>query len=209
MTPDLKTTFAACPLVAILRGLVPEEALEIGGALVAAGFRLIEVPLNSPRPLESIKVLADAYGDTALIGAGTVLTPQAVNEVASVGGRLIVTPNTDVSVIKEAKARGLYCTPGCMTPSEAFAAIGAGADAIKLFPAEVIPPIMVKAMRAVLPKDLPVLAVGGITPEGMAPYLEAGANGFGLGGALFKPGLSADEVGARAHAFIDALAKLK
>ncbi len=193
--------FAECPLVAILRGLRPEEAEEIGAALVEAGVRIIEVPLNSPDPLGSIASLARHFGEEALIGAGTVIDVANVGRVADAGGRLIVAPNTDPRVIRAAAAAGLVAAPGYFTPSEAFAAIEAGASALKLFPAEAAPPAVVKAQRAVLPKDVPLIVVGGITPGRMADYLEAGADGFGLGSALYTPGLTAAEVAARARAF--------
>lgn len=189
------------PLVAILRGLHPDQALEIGTAIVDAGFRVLEVPLNSPRPLESIRLLADAFGDRCLIGAGTVLSTAKVHEVAEAGGRLIVMPHADIAVIAEAKRAGLYCVPGVSTPTEAFAALHAGADALKIFPAEAIPPAVVKAWRAVLPPDLALLPVGGITPDNMRPYIAAGARGFGIGSALFAPGRSAAETATRALAF--------
>jgi 2-dehydro-3-deoxyphosphogalactonate aldolase len=204
---SLTDAFAACPLVAILRGIRPEEAAETAIELVDAGFTILEVPLNSPEPLKSIAAMVAAVGDRALIGAGTVLTPEAVAEVEAAGGRLIVMPHADTAVIAAAKARGMACTPGVATPTEAFAALAAGADALKLFPAEILPPVAVKAMLAVLPKGTKLLAVGGITPEGMAPYLAAGTAGFGLGGALYAPGRSATEVGDRARAFIAALPK--
>jgi 2-dehydro-3-deoxyphosphogalactonate aldolase len=197
--------FAACPLVAILRGLTPEEAEGVGEALIAAGVRIIEVPLNSPDPLDSIARLAARFGGEALIGAGTVLTPADAARVAEAGGGLIVAPNTDPRVIRAAKAAGLASAPGCFTPSEAFAALEAGADALKLFPAEAAPPAVVKALRAVLPRAVPLIAVGGITPAAMAAYRAAGADGFGLGSALYAPGMTAAEVGARARSFVTAL----
>lgn len=192
------------PLVAILRGIRPEEALAVGHALVDAGFRVIEVPLNSPQPMDSIRLLSEALGERCLIGAGTVLQPEQVTEVAAAGGKLIVMPHADTRVITAAKRAGLYCVPGVATPTEAFAAIQAGADAIKLFPAELLTPPILKAWRAVMPRDLPMLPVGGITPENMAPYIAAGANGFGLGSALYAPGRDANDVGRRAHAFAQA-----
>jgi 2-dehydro-3-deoxyphosphogalactonate aldolase len=191
----------ALPLVAILRGIEPGEAVAVGRALTAAGFRAIEVPLNSPQPRESIRALAGALGERALIGAGTVLDPADVARIAAAGGRLIVMPHADHAVIRAAKAQGLLCVPGVATPTEAFGALAAGADALKLFPAEELPPGVVKAWRAVLPGDVWLLPVGGITPHGMAAYLAAGANGFGLGSALYQPGLSAATVGARAQSF--------
>ena len=194
----------ALPLVAILRGLRPPEALDIGNALVGAAFRVIEVPLNSPEPFESIRLLTAQLGEQCLIGAGTVLQPEQVTQVAAAGGRLIVMPHADVRVIAAAKRAGMYCVPGVATPTEAFAAIQAGADAIKLFPAELLTPPVLKAWRAVMPRDLPMLPVGGITPENMAPYVAAGADGFGLGSALYAPGRDADDVARRARAFAQA-----
>ncbi|MFG1188437.1 2-dehydro-3-deoxy-6-phosphogalactonate aldolase [Xanthobacter flavus] len=201
--PTFKDALAACPLVAILRGLKPEEALDIGAALVGAGFTIIEVPLNSPQPLESIRILADAFGDRALIGAGTVLTLEDVAAVKAAGGQLIVMPHADLAVVRAAKAAGLVCTPGVATPTEAFAARAAGADALKLFPAEGIPPHLVKAWRAVL-TDIPLLPVGGIDTTNMAAYRAAGAEGFGIGSALFKPGKAVEAIAADAHALVAA-----
>ena len=192
------------PLVAILRGVKPEEVEAIADALYIEGFRVIEVPLNSPDALDSIARLARRMPADAVVGAGTVLSVQAVDDVAGAGGKVIVMPHADVEVIRAAKARGLFCVPGAATPTEAFAAVHAGADAVKLFPAELITPTIVKAMRAVLPKALRLLPVGGITPDNMGPYVKAGAAGFGLGSALYAPGLSAAEVGQRAHAFVQA-----
>lgn len=192
------------PLVAILRGLKPEEAPAIGQALVDSGFALIEVPLNSPRPLESIAALA-AQHPNHLIGAGTVLTSAQVREVQAAGGRIIISPHFDPVVVHEALRLGLVCVPGVATPSEAFAALHAGAHALKLFPAEMITPSVLKALRAVLPSSTALLPVGGITPDNMAAYLSAGAKGFGLGSALYKPGQSAQEVGAAAQRFVHAL----
>jgi 2-dehydro-3-deoxyphosphogalactonate aldolase len=197
--------FAACPLVAILRGLSPGEAEAVGAALVAAGIRIIEVPLNSPDPFGSIARLAARFGGEALIGAGTVLDPADVTRVAAAGGGLIVAPNTDPRVIAAARAAGMASAPGCFTPSECFAALAAGADALKLFPAEAAPPAVVKALRAVLPRDVPLIVVGGIVPDSIAAYRAAGADGFGLGSALYAPGMDAAEVGARARAFVAAL----
>lgn len=192
------------PLVAILRGLTPREAPAIGAALFDAGFRVLEVPLNSPQPLESIRILAETYGETCLVGAGTVLTPQAVDDVAKVGGKLIVMPHADTAVIRTAHAAGLRCTPGVATPTEAFAALQAGADALKLFPAEQLPPPVLKAWLSVLPAGTALLPVGGITPERMAAYRNVGAAGFGIGSALYAPGMDAAEVARRARSYIDA-----
>ena len=197
------------PLVAILRGLKPENAEATGHALVDAGFRIIEVPLNSPDPFRSIEILARGMPSGVLVGAGTVLNPEMVNGVLDVGGRLIVMPHGDTEVIRRAKALNLYCAPGVATPTEAFAALKAGADAIKIFPAEVMPPQVVKAWRAVLPKDVIVLPVGGIRPDSMKAYVEAGSDGFGLGSALFTPAMSVDEVGRNARAFASAWRALR
>ena len=205
MTPDTKLAAAMrrLPLVAILRGLTPADAPSIGAALDAAGFSLIEVPLNSPQPLASIATLV-AQLPNALIGAGTVLTPAQVREVHAAGGQLIVSPNFDADVVRTAVQLGMVCLPGVMTPTEAFAALAAGASGIKLFPAELVPPAGVKAMRAVLNAGTLVLPVGGITPEAMAAYRAAGANGFGLGSALYKPGDNAATVAAAARRYVAA-----
>ena len=197
--------FAVCPLIAILRGVRPDEVVAIGEELVAAGFTLIEVPMNSPDPLDSVARLAATFGDRAMIGAGTVLTVDQVAAMRDAGGRMVISPNTNIDVIRASAAAGLVSLPGIATPSEAFAALGAGATALKLFPAEAASPVVLKAMRAILPKDVRVLPVGGIVPEGMAPWREAGAAGFGLGSALYKPGMTAAEVGIRARAFVTAL----
>jgi 2-dehydro-3-deoxyphosphogalactonate aldolase len=195
------------PLIAILRGIRPEEVPAAADALTGAGFRIIEIPLNSPQPLESIRHLAGRSG--LLIGAGTVLSPGEVEGVAAAGGRLMVAPNADREVIAAAKRLGMVALPGVATPTEAFAALAAGADGLKMFPAEILPPKALKAWRAVLPAGIPLLPVGGITPETMADYLAAGANGFGLGSALYKPGMSAGELGQRAKAFAEAYRALK
>ncbi len=192
------------PLVAILRGLTPQEAPAIGHALVDSGFALIEVPLNSPHPLDSIAALAAEHPDH-LIGAGTVLSAEQVREVHAAGGRIIISPHFDPAVVHEAVRLGLACVPGVATPSEAFAALAAGAHALKLFPAELITPTVLKAMRAVLPAEVQLLPVGGITPDNMASYLSAGANGFGLGSALYKPGCTEQQVREAAQRFVQAL----
>lgn len=189
------------PLIAILRGVTPDEIVAVGRALYDAGFRVIEIPLNSPQPFESIRRLTAELGESCLIGAGTVLTEAQVAEVDAAGGRLIVSPNANLAVIRASKAAGLVSAPGVATPSEGFAALDAGADSLKLFPAEQLGPAVVKAWRAVFPKELALLPVGGITPDNMGPYVAAGANGFGLGSALYKPGLSAAQVSANAQAF--------
>ena len=193
------------PLVAILRGLRPIEALPVGQALVSTGWTLIEVPLNSPQPLDSIAALADAL-PMALLGAGTVLTPADVRNVHAAGGQLIVSPNYNQAVVREAVHLGLVCLPGVMTASEAFAALQAGAAGLKIFPAEMITPSVVKALRAVLPPGTVVMPVGGITPDNMRSYLAAGADGFGIGSALYKPGMTVAEVAENAMTFIAACA---
>ena len=190
------------PLIAIIRGVTPGEAEAIGGALIEGGIRIIEVPLNSPDPLNSIAKLAAKFGDHVLIGGGTVLHPHSVTDVRSAGGQLIVAPNTDPDVIAAAKSEGMVCCPGFFTPSEAFRAIHAGATALKLFPAEAASPAVLKAQLAVIPKEVPVLAVGGITPDNMRPWLDAGATGFGLGGGLYQPGQSPAETLAKARAYV-------
>lgn len=196
------------PLIAILRGLRPETAEAIGLTLVEAGFRIIEVPLNSPEPFRSIEILARTMPDDVLVGAGTVLDPQQVDGVRDVGGKLVVMPHADTDVIRRVKEHRMICTPGVATPTEAFGALKAGADAIKVFPAEAIPPTVVKAWRAVLPKETLVLPVGGIKPDTMKPYVDAGANGFGLGSALFTPAMSVEEIGHNARAFASAWKEL-
>jgi 2-dehydro-3-deoxyphosphogalactonate aldolase len=197
--------FAKCPLIAILRGVKPDEVEAIGDELVAAGFTLIEVPMNSPDPLDSVARLAQRFAGRAEIGAGTVLRVEQVAAVQAAGGTMIISPNANLSVIAASAAAGLVSLPGIATPSEAFAALDAGAAALKLFPAEASTPSVVKAMRAVLPKDARVLPVGGIAPDNMQPWRDAGAAGFGLGSALYKVGMSAADVGTNARAFVAAL----
>jgi len=199
--------FAELPLIAILRGIAPDEAIDIGIALVETGFRVIEVPLNSPEPIESIRRLAAAVGDRATVGAGTVRSAAEVAEVAAAGGRLIVSPHMSPQLIGATKQAGLMSGPGVATPTEAFAAIEAGADFLKLFPAEQLGPAIVKAWRAVLPKGMPLVPVGGITPDSMAAYLAAGATGFGLGSAVYKPGMTPPDVRRAAEAFVAAWRK--
>lgn len=192
------------PLVAILRGVRPEEVEAIGLALVEAGLRIVEVPLNSPEPIESIGRLARALAGRALVGAGTLRRIEEVADVAAAGGRLIVTPHADPAIVRTAKAAGLVALPGVATPTEAFAMLDAGADGLKLFPAELLGPPVVKALRAVLPAGTRLLPVGGITPAGMAGFRAAGAAGFGLGSALYRPGDGPAEVAERARAFLAA-----
>ena len=196
----LREWLARCPLIAILRGLTPAEAVAVGDALVAAGIAILEVPLNSPEPFESIRLLAARFGDRALVGAGTVMTVAQVAEVAAAGGRLLVTPHADPSLVRAAKAAGMLATPGCFTPTEAFSMLAAGADALKLFPAEAASPAVLKALLAVLPKGTAVLPVGGMAAETIGPWRAAGAAGFGIGGALYRPGDAAAVVGERARA---------
>jgi 2-dehydro-3-deoxyphosphogalactonate aldolase len=191
-----------CPLVAIIRGVTPADAEAIGEAIYEGGIRIIEVPLNSPEPLKSIELLAKRFDDGVLVGAGTVLEPADVQRINDVGGRIIVSPDTNIDVIAATAAAGLVASPGYFTPSEAFAAIRAGATALKLFPAEGASPEVLKAQLAVLPKHIPVLAVGGIKPDNMRPWLDAGASGFGLGGGLYKPGQSASETLDKARAYV-------
>lgn len=205
--PDL--LFARCPMVAILRGLRPDEACDHAGALVGAGFTMIEVPLNSPQPLDSIAAMVREFGDRALIGAGTVLRADEAEAVARTGARLIVAPNFDPAVAAAARQSGLIYAPGVATMTEAFAALAAGADMLKLFPAEMIPPAAVRAMRSVLAPKVRLLAVGGIAPGTMADYLAAGASGFGLGSGLYRPGQDPGETGIRAARYIEALAALR
>jgi 2-dehydro-3-deoxyphosphogalactonate aldolase len=193
--------------VAIIRGVTPPEAESIGEAIFDAGIRIIEVPLNSPEPLESIERLASKFGDRALIGGGTVLRWSEVHEIKTAGGRLIVSPNTNVEVIAETIKSRLVSCPGYFTPSEAFAALAAGASGLKFFPAEGASPAVLKAQRAVLPRDLPVIVVGGVQPDTMQPWIEAGATGFGLGSGLYKPGRSAEETAQRAQAYLAALGR--
>ena len=206
MHPLFQTHFSACPLVSVIRGVTPDEAVAVGEALFEAGIRIIEVPLNSPEPLRSIERLANALGERALIGAGTVLDARQVSDVQAAGGKLIVSPNTDQRVIAATVAAGMVSCPGYFTPTEAFEAIAAGAHALKLFPAESATPAMLKAQRAVLPKDMPILVVGSVKPELMAAWQEAGANGFGLGSGLYKPGNSAAQVLDNARAYVAGLA---
>jgi len=202
--PGLQTAMAHCGLIAILRGIKPTEAEAVGHALYDAGFRLIEVPLNSPDPLDSIRAMRAALPTDCLIGAGTVLNPDDCARIQDAGGELIVMPHSDPAVIRAAKALGMASCPGVATPTEAFAALAAGADVLKMFPAEQLGPVVLKAWRAVMRPPIALVPVGGITPDNISVYAQAGASGFGLGSALYKPGLSAIEVGQNARAFVAA-----
>lgn len=202
---EFRQRFDECPLVAIIRGVTPDEAEAIGEAIYDAGIRIVEVPLNSPQPLDSIRRLQSSLGDRALVGAGTVLNPEQARQVRDAGGRLIVSPNLNTEVIRAAIDAGMVSMPGFFTPSEAFRAIDAGAHALKLFPAEAASPGVLKSMRAVIPPELPVLVVGGVTPESMAGWSGAGADGFGLGGGLYKPGQTPQDTHEKAVAYVSAV----
>lgn len=204
-----ETLVAHLPLIAILRGVRTEAAVDVASALIEAGFGIIEVPLNSPNPFDTIEVLAAKFGDRAMIGAGTVMTADQVRDIAERGGELIVMPHSDRAVVLSAKQNGLTCVPGIATATEAFAALEAGADGLKLFPAEALPPALVKAWRAVMPREILLFPVGGIRPDNMAPYLAAGASGFGLGSALFKADMPLDEIERNARAFVSAYAEIQ
>lgn len=201
---ELKSLLDACPLVAILRGIRPEECEAVGDALLAAGLRVLEVPLNSPDPFDSIARLAARFGGRALVGAGTVRREAEVQQLAAAGGRLVVTPHADAVVVRAAKRHGMLAVPGFFTPTEAFALLDAGADALKLFPAEAASPAVLRALRAVLPTGTLVLPVGGIGPGNMAEWRDAGAAGFGIGSSLYKPGDTAEGVAAKAAALLAA-----
>ncbi len=203
---ELTEILARAPLIAILRGVKPIEVEAIGAALIEAGIEIIEVPLNSPQPFGSIEILVKRFGDRALIGAGTVMTEADIGRLVDAGGKLMVTPHADAALVAAAKARGLLTAPGFFTPAEAFALLRAGADALKLFPAEAGSPAMLKSIRAVLPPAMPILPVGGITPESMQGWFDAGAKGFGIGSSIYKAGDSAAEVARKAALFKAALA---
>ena len=198
------TAIASLPLVAVLRGLTPEEAGAIGQALYGAGFRLIEVPLNSPDPFSSVARLRQSLPGDALVGAGTVMSTGQVARLKDIGAEMVFMPHADLDVVRAAKSGGLLCVPGVLTPTEAFAALAAGADGLKLFPGEMITPKVIKAIRAVLPKGTLLLPFGGIGPDTMKPYVEAGASAFGVGSAVYSPGLAPGEVAGRARALADA-----
>ena len=199
-----ESVLKAMPLIVILRGIEPEAAPAMAGALSSAGIRCVEVPLNSPNALKSISEIRRHFEDQLLVGAGTVLTQAEVDAIEKAGAQLCVSPNTNPGVIAAARNRNLVCIPGFATPTEAHTAIAAGANALKLFPAEAASPAVLRALRAVLPPTLPVLPVGGITPTHIAPYVAAGAAGFGVGSAIFTPGVSADTVAHRAATFVKA-----
>ena len=205
MSELLRDCLRHMPLIAILRGMSPEEAPSVLETLVAAGFRILEVPLNSPRPLESLADLVRRAPPGVLIGAGTVLTEAEVADVAATGARLMIAPNCAPPVIAAARAHSLIALPGVATPTEAFAALAVGADGLKMFPGELLPPAAVKAWSAVLPKDTLLVPTGGVTPDNVAAYRAAGADGFGIGSALYKPGMSRDELAQKAAAFVAAL----
>ena len=198
----LRTYLDECPLIAIIRGVTPDEVEAIGEAIFEAGIPIIEIPLNSPEPLKSIERLAARLGDRALVGGGTVLKPAQVADVRAAGGHLIVSPNTNTDVIAAAASEGMVSCPGYFTPTEAFAALKAGATALKLFPAEGANPAVLKAQLAVIPRDVPMIVVGGIKPDNMQPWLDAGATGFGLGGGLYQPGQSPEETAEKARAYV-------
>jgi 2-dehydro-3-deoxyphosphogalactonate aldolase len=198
----LRTHLDQCPLIAIIRGVRPEAAEAIGDAIYEGGIRIVEVPLNSPDPLRSIEILAQRFGDRMLVGAGTVLSAQDVQRVKDVGGRIIVSPDTNIEVVAAAAEAGLISSPGYFTPSEAFMALRAGAHALKLFPAEAASPAVLKAQLAVIPKDVPVMVVGGVAPDNMQPWIDVGAAGFGLGSGLYKPGQNAAETLEKARAYV-------
>ena len=187
------------------RGIKPTEVVDVAEILIEKDFKIIEIPLNSPDPIRSIELLTHYFENHAIIGAGTVLDEASIRSIAEAGAKLVVMPNGNGIVVKAAKDRGLIAIPGIATTTEPFAMIEAGADALKLFPAEGIPPSVLKAMKAVLPSTVPILPVGGITPEKMNDYLKAGAIGFGLGSALYKPGMTLRDIRKNAEAFNQAL----
>jgi 2-dehydro-3-deoxyphosphogalactonate aldolase len=208
---DARATFRRyldqCPLVAIVRGVTPDEAVAVGEAIFDSGIRIIEVPLNSPDPIASIERLAARFGDDMLVGGGTVFTPANVVDIKAVGGRLIVSPHSSPAVIRATAEAGLVSCPGYFTPTEAFAALDAGATALKLFPAEAATPDLLKAQLAVIPKDVPIVVVGGVKPDNMQAWMDAGAAGFGLGGGLYKAGQSVEDTRARAQAYVAGLGR--
>jgi 2-dehydro-3-deoxyphosphogalactonate aldolase len=204
---DLIRWLEQCPLIAILRGVPPDEVVAVGEALEREGVRIVEVPLNSPQPIDSVGRLARAFGERLLIGAGTVMTPAQVAEIANAGGRLIVTPHADAALVRAAKQHGLLAVPGFFTPAEAFGMLAAGADALKLFPAEAASPAVLRALRAVMPVQTAVLPVGGIDASNLAEWRAAGAAGFGIGSAIYRPGDSPDTVAGKARRLVSAVNK--
>jgi 2-dehydro-3-deoxyphosphogalactonate aldolase len=204
---ELRHWLTQCPLIAILRGVTPDEVAAVGEALAGERIAIIEVPLNSPQPVDSIGRLARAFGDRLLIGAGTVMTTAQVSEIAAAGGKLIVTPHADATIVRAAKQRGLLTVPGCFTPTEAFAMLAAGADALKLFPAEAASPAVLRALRAVLPSGTALLPVGGIDAANIAGWREAGASGFGIGSANYRAGDSPAVVAAKARGLVSAVSR--
>ncbi len=204
---ELTAWLAHCPLIAILRGVRPDEVLAVGEALAGEGIAIVEVPLNSPQPIDSIGRLTQTLGDRLLIGAGTVMTAALVGEIASVGGKLIVMPHADATIVRAAKQQGLLAVPGCFTPTEAFAMLAAGADALKLFPAEAASPAVLRALRAVLPPGIVLLPVGGIDADNLAGWREAGAAGFGIGSAIYRPGDRPETVAAKARRLVSAVGR--
>ena len=197
------------PLIAILRGLKPQESSGVAGILIESGFRIIEVPLNSPNPLESIRIMSEKWDSKAIFGAGTVLNPESVEQVKKAGGRIIVSPNFNPEVVAVTKKNGLFSVPGVATPTEAFSAIDAGADALKIFPGEMVQPKTIKAMKAVLPKKIPILVVGGITEKNMAKYWKVGVSGFGIGSSLYRPGRKIDDILERAKGLVGSVIKIR
>jgi 2-dehydro-3-deoxyphosphogalactonate aldolase len=204
---ELRHWLTQCPLIAILRGVTPDEVAAVGEALAGERIAIVEVPLNSPQPVDSIGRLARAFGDRLLIGAGTVMTTAQVSEIAAAGGKLIVTPHADATIVRAAKQRGLLTVPGCFTPTEAFAMLAAGADALKLFPAEAASPAVLRALRAVLPSGTALLPVGGIDAANIAGWREAGASGFGIGSAIYRAGDSPAVVAAKARGLVSAVSR--
>jgi len=206
---DFRTCLHKLPMIAVLRGIEPTEALDIGGVLIDAGFTILEVTMNSPEPYKSIETLAAEFGDRALIGAGTVTSLEQVAAIYDAGGRLVISPHMDVAIIQETIARGLVSLPGVLSPTEAFAALAAGADGLKFFPAEAISPSAIKAVRAVLPKAARIFVIGGVSAANMHAYLSAGADGFGVGSSLFKPGRALDTIRSNAIRLVDAFKKAR
>lgn len=206
---SIRTMLNDMPLIAILRGVKPDEAPQVANVLIEVGFRIIEVPLNSPDPIESIRRMVDELGDQAIFGAGTVTDLQSIENIKNAGGKLIVSPNLDVKIVRETKNIGLISIPGVITPSEVFTAIEAGADALKLFPGEAIPPKVLKAIKVVVPTQTLLLPVGGVNNENMADYWNAGAAGFGIGSNLYAPGRSIEEIRLRARELVKVIQNIR